>query len=66
LFARRSLENAFSPKIRPFFPTSILEHKGHLNTRNKVSKEVFPNPMIFLLILDELRNLGFGGTKRNP
>jgi hypothetical protein len=38
-----------------------LGHKGHLNTRNKFPKEVFPNPMISLPILDELKNLGFGG-----
>jgi hypothetical protein len=41
-------------------------HKGHLNKRNKIPKEVFPNPMISLPILDELKNLGFGGTRRNP
>jgi hypothetical protein len=29
-------------------------------------KEVFPNPMIFLPILDELKNLDFGGMRRNP
>jgi hypothetical protein len=41
-------------------------HKGHPNTRNKFSKEVFsPNPMISLPILDELKNLGFWGTRRN-
>jgi hypothetical protein len=44
-----------------------LGQKGHLNTWNKFSKEVFfPNPMIFLLILDELKNLSFRGTGRNP
>jgi hypothetical protein len=43
-----------------------LGHKGHLNKSNMFSKDVFPNPMISLLILDELKNLGFGGTKRNP
>jgi hypothetical protein len=44
-----------------------LGHKGHLNTRNKFPKVVFfPNPMISLLILDELKNLGFGGMRRNP
>jgi hypothetical protein len=41
-------------------------HKGHLNTRNKFSKVFFPNPMISLPILDELRNLGFMGMRRNP
>jgi hypothetical protein len=43
-----------------------LRHKGHLNTRNKFPKEVFPNPKISLLILDKLKNLVFGGTRRNP
>jgi hypothetical protein len=43
-----------------------LRHKGHLNIRNNFPKEVFPNPMIFLPILDELKNLGFGGARRNP
>jgi hypothetical protein len=43
-----------------------LGHKGHLNTRNIFPKEVFPNPMISFSILDELKNLGFGGTRRNP
>jgi hypothetical protein len=40
-----------------------LELMGHLNKRNKFSKEVFPNPMIFLLILDELENLGLGANE---
>jgi hypothetical protein len=44
-----------------------LGHKGHLNTRNKFSKEFFfSNPKISLLILDELKKLGFGGTGGNP
>jgi hypothetical protein len=43
-----------------------LGHKSHLNTRKKFPKEVFPNPMLFLSILDELKNLCFGGTRRNP
>jgi hypothetical protein len=44
-----------------------LGHKGHLNIRNKFPKEFFlPNPTISLLILDELKNIGFGGTRRNP
>jgi hypothetical protein len=44
-----------------------LGYKGHLNTRNQLSKEVFfPNPTISLPILDELKNLDFGGTRRNP
>jgi hypothetical protein len=34
-------------------------HNGHLNTRNKFQIEVFLNSMISLLILDELKNLGF-------
>jgi hypothetical protein len=41
-------------------------HKGQLNIRNKFLKEVFPNLKISLLILDELKELGFGGTRRNP
>jgi hypothetical protein len=40
--------------------------KGNLNTRNKFPKEVFPNTTISLSILDELKNLGFRGTRRNP
>jgi hypothetical protein len=40
-------------------------HKGHLNTRNKFPKEVFPCPKILLSILDELEELGFGETGRN-
>jgi hypothetical protein len=41
-------------------------HKGHLNTKNKFSKEFFfPKSNDFPLILDELKNLGFGGTRRN-
>jgi hypothetical protein len=43
-----------------------IGHKGHLNTRSKFPKEFFPNPMISLPILDELKNLGFWGTRRNP
>jgi hypothetical protein len=43
-----------------------LGHKGHLNTRNKFPKEVFPNPKISLPILYELKNLGFARTRRNP
>jgi hypothetical protein len=44
-----------------------LGHKGHLNTKNKFPKErfFFPNPTIFLSILDELKNLDFGGMRRN-
>jgi hypothetical protein len=39
-------------------------HKGHLNTRNTLSKEFFfSNSKIFLPILDELKNLGFGGDE---
>jgi hypothetical protein len=30
------------------------------------AKRFFPNPKISLPILDELKNLGFGGTRRNP
>jgi hypothetical protein len=29
-------------------------------------KRFFPNPNISLSILDELKNLGFGGMRRNP
>jgi hypothetical protein len=42
-----------------------LGHKGHLNTTNKFSKDVFPNPTIFLPILDEHRNIDLGGMRRN-
>jgi hypothetical protein len=42
-----------------------LGHKGHLNTGNKFTKEVLLNSKISLLILDELKNLGFVGTRRN-
>jgi hypothetical protein len=41
-----------------------LGHKGHLNTRNKFSK-ISPKSKDFP-ILDELKNLGFEGTRRNP
>jgi hypothetical protein len=42
-----------------------LGHKGHLNTMNRFPKEFFfPNPIISLS-MDELKNLGFGGTRRN-
>jgi hypothetical protein len=42
-------------------------HRGHLNTRNKFPTEVFfPKPKISLSILDELKNLGFGGRRKNP
>jgi hypothetical protein len=37
-----------------------LGQKGHINTRNKFPKEIFPNPKISLPILDELEELGFG------
>jgi hypothetical protein len=40
-----------------------LRNKGHLNTRNRFPKEVFPNPATPLPILDELKNLDFGGTR---
>jgi hypothetical protein len=43
-----------------------LGHKGHLNTQNKIPKEIFPNPKISFSILDELEELGFGVTRRNP
>jgi hypothetical protein len=36
-----------------------LEHKGHLNTRNKFPKRFFPNPNISLPILDELEESRF-------
>jgi hypothetical protein len=42
-----------------------LGHKGHLNTRNNFPKKFLPNPKISLLILDELKNLDFEGTRRN-
>jgi hypothetical protein len=43
-----------------------LGYKGHLNIRNKFPKEGFPKSKIFLPILDELEEIGFGGTGRNP
>jgi hypothetical protein len=44
-----------------------LGHKGHLNTRNNFPKGGFsPNLTISLSILDELKNLGFEGMRRNP
>jgi hypothetical protein len=42
-----------------------LRHKGHLNTRNKFPKEDFPKSINSLPILDEIKNLGFQGTRRN-
>jgi hypothetical protein len=36
-----------------------LEHKGHLNTRNKFPKRFFPNLNISLPILDELEESRF-------
>jgi hypothetical protein len=43
-----------------------LGYKGHLNTRNKLLKEVFfPSSKISLSILDKLEELGFGETRRN-
>jgi hypothetical protein len=42
-----------------------LEHKSHLNTRNKSPKRFFSNSKISFSILDELKELGFGGTERN-
>jgi hypothetical protein len=36
-----------------------LGHTGHLNTRNKFQNRVSPNPKIFLLILDELKESRF-------
>jgi hypothetical protein len=43
-----------------------LGHNDYLNTRNKFPKEIFFKSNDSLLILDELKNLGFGGTRRNP
>jgi hypothetical protein len=37
------------------------QHKEQVSNRG-----FFPNLNIFLPILDELKNLGFGGMKRNP
>jgi hypothetical protein len=34
-------------------------HKGLLNTRNKFQMRFFPNPKIFLPILDELKESRF-------
>jgi hypothetical protein len=43
--------------------TWIQESSQH---KEQVSKEVFPNLKISLLILDELKNLGFEGNGRDP
>jgi hypothetical protein len=40
-----------------------LVHNGHLNTRNKFLKRFFPNPKIFLPILDELKEPMFWGKR---
>jgi hypothetical protein len=40
-----------------------LGHKGHLNTRNKFQKRFFPNPKIFLLVLDEFKEPRFWGKQ---
>jgi hypothetical protein len=59
------------PKSTPFFPNMILElyvtkldetwTQGLPQHKDKFSKEVFSNPKIPLLIVDELKQLGFGG-----
>jgi hypothetical protein len=36
-----------------------LEHKGHLNISNKFPIRAFPNPNIFLMILDKLKEPRF-------
>jgi hypothetical protein len=36
-----------------------LGHKGHLNISNKFPTRFFPNPKIFFLILDELKEPRF-------
>jgi hypothetical protein len=76
LSSRRSLENVISSQ-NPALSSQVsflsysgpnqmkLGHKGHLNTMNKFLKVFFPNPTISLLISDELKNLGFGGMRRN-
>jgi hypothetical protein len=38
-----------------------LGHKSRLDTRNMFPKRFFPNPKIFLLILDELKEPRFYG-----
>jgi hypothetical protein len=43
-----------------------LGPKGDLNTSDKFPKEVFNKSNDSLLILNELKNLGFGGMRRNP
>jgi hypothetical protein len=40
-----------------------LGHKGHLNTRNMFQKRFFFQIQRSLPILDELKNLGFGGNE---
>jgi hypothetical protein len=67
----------FSPKIRPFLPNVdswVIGHQIGWNIDTRVTstqgtsfrKRFFSNPKISLPILYELKNLGFGGTKRNP
>jgi hypothetical protein len=40
-----------------------LGHKGHLHTRNKFPKRLFPNPKISLPILDELEESRYWGKR---
>jgi hypothetical protein len=41
------------------------EHKCHPTQGTSSQNRVIPNPTIYLPILDELKNLGFGGMRRN-
>jgi hypothetical protein len=69
-------KHVFLLKSTPFFLNLILEQydtksdetwtQGSPQYKEQVSKRVFfLNPMIPLPILDELKNLGFKGTRRN-
>jgi hypothetical protein len=74
--ARRSLETWTSPKNCLFLSkldSWAIGHQTGWNLDSRVTstqgtssqKRFFPNPKILLLILDELKNLGFRGTRRN-
>jgi hypothetical protein len=67
----------FLPKSAPSFPSLILDlyfsksnetwtHRSPQHKEQVLERGSFPNLMISLLILDELKNLGFEGRRRNP
>jgi hypothetical protein len=74
---RRSQELIFLPKIRPFLSkldswAIVLQIEWNLDTtvtstpETSSQKRFFPSPKIPLSILDELEELDFGKTGRNP